>query len=61
MPQKIITLCYRKIIDSSNKSPWDRFVYEDSFAEFKMQAQTYNQQSKFSTFAELILNAPGAK
>lgn len=60
MPQKIITLCYRKVIDVTNINPWDKFVHEDSFAEFKMQAQFYKQEQKYNTFAELLLNVTGA-
>lgn len=61
MSKKVITLCYRKIIDAGNTSPWDKFVYEDSFAEFKMQAQFYNQEQQFTTFAEMLLNVPDAE
>ncbi|WP_316832593.1 hypothetical protein [Pedobacter aquatilis] len=61
MAEKIITLCYRKIIDSTNTNPWDKFVHEDSFAEFKMQAQFYNQEQKYNSFAELMLNVQGAE
>ena len=60
MPKKVITLCYRKIIDDSNINPWDKFVHEDSFLEFKMQSQFYNQEEKYSTFAELLINVPDA-
>ncbi|KLT65033.1 hypothetical protein [Pedobacter sp. BMA] len=60
MPKKIIILCYRKIIDDSNANPWDKFVHEDSFLEFKMQSQLYNQELKYNTFAELLINVPGA-
>jgi len=61
MSTKVITLCYRKIIDASNTSPWDKFVHEDSFAEFKMQAQFYNLEKQFTTFAEMVLNVPEAQ
>ncbi|WP_036677402.1 hypothetical protein [Pedobacter sp. R20-19] len=61
MPQKVITLCYRKIIDSTATNPWDKFIYEDSFTELKMQSQFYNQEGKYSTFAEIILNVPGSE
>lgn len=61
MPKKVIVLCYRKIIDSTNNNPWDRYVHEDSFSEFKMQAQYYNQEQRFTTFAEMLLNAPEAE
>ncbi|MFC1226358.1 hypothetical protein ACFE6N_21325 [Pedobacter sp. BG31] len=61
MTEKLITLCYRKIIDNTNTSPWDKLVYEDSYAEFKMQAQFYNQEQRFCTFAEMLMNVPEAK
>lgn len=61
MPQKVITLCYRKIIDSTATNPWDKFIYEDSFTELKMQSQFYNQEGKYSTFAEIILNVTGSE
>jgi len=60
MSKKVITLCYRKIIDAGNANPWDKFVHEDSFAEFKMQAQYYNQEQQFSTFAEMLVNVTEA-
>ncbi|KQM74890.1 hypothetical protein ASE74_02600 [Pedobacter sp. Leaf216] len=61
MLKKVITLCYRKIIDTTNTSAWDKFVHEDSFAEFKMQAQFYNQEQRFTTFAEMLINTPEAE
>jgi len=61
MSRKVITLCYRKIIDVTNTSAWDKFVHEDSFAEFKMQAQFYNQDQRYTTFAEMLLNVPEAE
>ncbi|PWS30982.1 hypothetical protein [Pedobacter paludis] len=61
MPKKAITLCYRKIIDHTNNKPWDKLVHEDSFAEFKMQSQFYNQEQKYTTFAELLLNVAGSE
>ncbi|WP_293312682.1 hypothetical protein [Pedobacter sp. UBA5917] len=61
MSKKVITLCYRKIIDAGNTGYWDKLVHEDSFAEFKMQAQFYNQEQQFTTFAEILLNVPEAE
>jgi len=61
MSEKIITICYRKIIESTNTNPWDKFVHEDSFAEFKMQTQFYNQENKYSSFSQLLINVPGAE
>ena len=60
MPQKVITIGYRKIIDDSSLNHWDKFIHEDSFLEFQMQSQLFNQEEKYNTFAELILNVPEA-
>jgi len=61
MANRIIRLSYRKIIDASAAKPWDKLVFEDSYAEFKMQAQLYNPEKKFRTFAELRQHVPGAE
>ncbi|MFD2285699.1 hypothetical protein GJU39_08690 [Pedobacter petrophilus] len=61
MPKNVITLCYRKIIDTTSINHWDKFVHEDSFTEFRMQSQLYNTEQKYQTFAELLLNAEGAE
>jgi hypothetical protein len=60
MERTIIKLCYRKIIDSSAQKPWDKFVLEDSYTEFLLQSQIYNQEKKYSSFSELINNVPNA-
>jgi hypothetical protein len=59
--KKIITLRYRKIIGIDNNNAWDRLVFTDSYKEFKMQSQLYNQEKKYHTFGELIHFAPGAE
>lgn len=61
MKRRIIRLCYRKIIDASAQKPWDRYVFESSYAEFLMQAQLYNSGKKYTTFAELVSHVPGAE
>ncbi|WP_115375620.1 hypothetical protein [Adhaeribacter pallidiroseus] len=61
MANRIITLCYRKIIQSTAVKPWEKLVFEDSYAEFKMQAQLYNPEKKYRSFAELMQHAPGAE
>lgn len=61
MKRRIIRLCYRKIIDASSQAVWDKYVFEDSYKEFLMQAQFYNQEKKYGSFAELLLNVPGAE
>jgi len=55
-----ITLCYRKIIDASAARPWDKLVLDDSYREFRMQAQYFNQEKKYRTFGELLHYVPGA-
>ena len=60
MPNRTITLCYRKVIDASAAKPWEKLVFEDSYTEFKMQAQLYNQEKKYRSFAELRQQVPGA-
>lgn len=53
--------CYRKIIDASSSKAWERLVLEDSFSEFKMQAQRFNEGNRFTRFAEILQNNPGAE
>ena len=61
MAARIIRLCYRKIINASSQKPWDNYVFESSYQEFMMQSQFYNQEKKYSSFAELLVNVPGAE
>lgn len=60
MTKGLIQLCYRKIIDSDSQKVWDKFVFEDTYMEFFMQAQTYNQEGKYRTFQEILENVPAA-
>ncbi|SEV96436.1 hypothetical protein SAMN05428988_0840 [Chitinophaga sp. YR573] len=57
---RVIRLLYRKIIDASSQSAWEKLVFNDSYTEFLMQAQLYNQEKKYSTFGELITYVPNA-
>lgn len=57
---KTIRLIYRKIIDASNTKPWDEMLFEGSWYEYLLQAQTFNPDKKYNTFAELIANVPNA-
>jgi len=59
--RKIIRFCYRKIITASSEKEWDKLVWESTYMEFLMQAQYYNRQKKYNTFAELLINVPGAE
>ena len=61
MATPIIRISYRKIIDSSSTSAWDRLVIDDTYTEFLMQSQFYNQEKKYHRLDELIVNVPGAE
>lgn len=60
MEKGIIQICYRKLIDVNTKSLWEKMIFEDSYTEFLMQAQFYNQQKKYTRFGELVQNVTGA-
>lgn len=51
---RIITLCYRKIIDETATKQWDKMVFEDSFLEFRLQAQNYSVGTNYSSYADLL-------
>lgn len=61
MGNRIIRLCYRKIIDASSQKQWEKLVFESSYTEFLMQCQFYNQQKKYNSFGELLINVPGSE
>lgn len=61
MSTRIITLCYRKIIDANSAKQWDKLVFEASYLEFKMQAQNYSIGTSFTTYAELLRHVPNAQ
>lgn len=58
---RLVTLCYRKIITSGSARPWEKMVFDDTYTEFCMQAQLYNQERRYRTFGELLHYAPGAE
>ena len=60
MTKGIIRLSYRKIIDASSRKPWDRFVFDDTWQEFFMQAQFYNQAQQHTTYQTLLEQVPEA-
>jgi len=61
MKKRVIRLAYRKIIDTSSRKQWEKYVFEDSYKEFLLQAQFYNQEKKYSTFGELTAHVPNAE
>ncbi|MBA4853486.1 hypothetical protein [Emticicia sp. BO119] len=60
MAKGIIRLCYKKMIDVNAQKQWEKHVFEDTYMEFFMQSQFYNQEEKYPTFQELIANVPAA-
>ena|SRR5258705_4869474 len=61
MSKRIIRICYRKIIDATSQKAWDKLVFESSYKEFQMQSQFYNQEKKYNTFSDLLINAPASE
>ena len=61
MNRKIITICYRKIIDARSPGRWEKLVFEDSYTEFLIQSQLYNPEKKYTRFSDILQYAPGAK
>lgn len=55
MEIKKIKLAYRLVIDSSSGFLWDKYVFEDTFKEYKMQSQQFNSaENPKNTFRELL-------
>lgn len=60
MSKRIITLCYRKIIDVNSTGLWERLVFNDTYTEFLVQVQNYDHEGKHSTFSHLLQHNPEA-
>jgi hypothetical protein len=61
MYKGIIRLCYRKVIDVNSVKPWDKLVFNDTYSEFLLQSQFYNQKKKYTSFSDLITHVPAAE
>ena len=61
MQKAMIRLCYRKIIDIHASKPWDKYVFEDTYTEFLLQSQLYNQEKKYTAFSDLVHHVPAAE
>ena len=61
MQNTLIKLCYRKVIDNQATKPWEQFVFEDTYKEFLMQVQLYNQEGKYTSFGDLVAQVPAAE
>lgn len=57
-----IRLAYRIVIDNSSTILWDKYVFEDTFKEYKMQQQLFNaKEDPKPTFRELLSENPKAE
>lgn len=62
MPHLKIRLAYRVIIDSSSAGAWDRYIFEDTYKEYLMQQQLFNdKETPIQTFRELLSVNPKAE
>jgi len=61
MIKGIIRLVYRKLIDNTASSGWEKYVFEDTHKEFYMQAQQFDRQGTYTTFKEMADNIPKAE
>lgn len=61
MAKGLVKLCYLKIIDENSQGLWEKSVFDDTYMEFFMQAQFYNQDGKYQTFQELVRHIPAAE
>jgi hypothetical protein len=60
MPQALVQIVFKQVIDISSTGEFARNVFDDSFSEFQLQAQAYNPEGKFRTFQELTAHNPKA-
>ena len=60
MAKGFIRFCYLKVVDASSTGIWEKLVFEDTYKEFFMQAQQFDQQKKYTTFQEILKNNPDA-
>lgn len=62
MPLPKIRLAVRTVIDSNSQNPWDRYIFEDTYREYLMQQQLYNDKDNTkNTFRELLSENPKAE
>jgi len=61
MSKGIIRLGVQKIIEEAPVSLWDKFVFDATWMEYRMQAANFNQQSRATLFTTIVRENPGAK
>ncbi len=60
MQKALIKLAYKQTIDASTEGSFEKKVFSDSYSEFLMQIQAYNQENKYTTWQALLSEVPKA-
>lgn len=60
MQNRVITLCYKKIIGKNTRGIWNEYVFQASFAEYKIQVQNYDQKKCYRSYSALLQAKPEA-
>lgn len=60
MSKATIKLAYRQVIDNQTAGAFEQDVFTDTYHEFLLQVQAYNQENKYLTLAEVIAANPKA-
>ncbi|MCD8739943.1 hypothetical protein LT679_04970 [Mucilaginibacter roseus] len=58
MYNRIIRICYRKIIDGAASKAWDRLVFDDSYTEYRMQVQNFERAAQYPLYTDLLKYNP---
>lgn len=61
MEKRQIRLIYRKVINAATENLWEKYIIDHTYKEFLMQAQLYNTEKKYGTFAELKNHVPDSQ
>lgn len=56
----MIRLVIRQVIDATGTTNFAKQVFHDSYEEFLLQSQVYNQAAQYRTFAEIVAQQPKA-
>lgn len=58
---RTIRLQYRKRINAQTVSSWDKWLWEDTYKEYKLQVQNFDPGGKYPMFTELLRQEPKAE
>lgn len=61
MSKGIIQFGFQKIIATAPVALWDKYVFDATWMEYRMQAANYNQQSKATLFTAILNENPQAE